>query len=726
MTTLNTPPSPDLSGMQRKLTDRLARLGARIKMQIAFDALVRALAVVLALLTVSLVLDFWLELSRPIRVLYWLATLAAGAHFVYHYGVKPLRSKLGPIELAEALDVAQGNKGTRQIAPRVATVLQLPAMFAVDDQALSGQMIHDAVGRSYRSLEQTDFGAAANGKHVLLCAAILLAALVVPGAVGGVMSAVGEGVLSTWAQRWLLFSDSAYPRNTSIDVLGLDDDGKLVVPAGENFTLRTAIINKDETDVGDVRITLRPENGEKTTKAMDSFADNDFRLDMNPLTSPARATVSAGDQTFDFEIVPAARPRLTGIKLTHTHPADPGDKKTLDFNGAEGEVSLLELNNVELTLTANVKIAEMRYVKDENRDADAPALPPIQRVGPNAFKIAWTHKARQRFRVELVSAEAGLISQPIPISVGLKQDRKPSVRVRSTGVGPRITPNALIPLSEVKASDDYGLRHLKLEVLRERVGSDDAGKQTFDPIVLYQSKDALQKEVLDKVELEVDQFAVRPTDVLRITGVATDNRYTGLQTGESTTLTFRIVTHKELFREIIARQQQARAAFRQAIEDSRDLHAEIIKAQNGGQVAALDRRFRAVRRDVWKVSNELGKSAEEMRLNRLGGTKEEGNQAYESMKSTILDPLAKLHGQTMEQQLGAINTATGASAQQITQIADDQLALINEMNLLLSKMDRWDELLDAINQLSEVIDQQQQLKEKIDELIDEKFDDQFD
>ncbi len=728
MSTLNAPPpSSDLPGMQQKLTARLMRLGARIRTRIAFDALVRGLAVVLALLTLSVVLDFWLELSRPIRVLYWLATLAGGAHFLYHYGIKPLRSRLGPVEVAEAVDVAHGHAGTQQLAPRVATVLQLPEMFG-DEEALSGQMIHDAVGRSYRSLEDTDFGAALNSKHMMQCSVVLLAALIVPGIVGGVMNSVGENVLGTWAQRWFMLADTPYPRNTTIEVLGLDEDGRLVIPAGENFTIRTTITNKDESEIKEARLVLRPEQGKKRTEALAKFDPTDFRLDMTPLTEPAVATVRAGDQELRFEIVPAARPRLTGLKLSHKHPGEPADAKptVIDFNGAEGEVSLLELNEVELVLTANVAIAEARYVLDENRDEDAPPLPAIRQTGENEFTLKWTHKERQRFRIELVGKQAGLISQPIPISVGLKIDRKPSVRVRSSGVGPRITPNALIPLTEIKASDDIGVRDLSLMIARERTGSDDKGRKDFDPILRYEDEGAIQREVLDKHELEVDQFEVRPTDVLRVTGVATDDRYVGRQTGESTTLTFRIVTHKELFREIIARQQQARAAFRQAIENSRDVHASLLQAKNGTEALAQERRFRSIRREVWKVSNELAKSAEEMRLNRLGGTKEDGNQAYESMREMILDPLAKLHSQTMEAQLQALLSAQDADAAGLAEIADNQQELINEMNNLLARMDRWDELLDAINQLSEVIDQQEQLKDKIDKLIDEQIDDLFD
>lgn len=733
MTTFNAPPPKnDLTGMQDKLTARLARLGSRIRAQIALDAAVRGLAIILGLLTLTLVLDYWLELSKALRVMYWLVTLSAGVVLFYRYGLKPLSHKLGPVELAEAVDVAQKHKGAQQLAPRVATVLQLPAMFGNDD-ALSGQMIHDAVDRSYRSLEQTNFNSAVNSKHVMQCVGALFAALLLPGIVGYAMSHVGEEVLETWAERWIMLKDTAYPRNTSIVVQGLDADGKLVIPAGENFTIRTAISNKDKTDVDEPRLELEPENGKTRTEALASFSENDFRLDMNPLTSPAKATVRAGDQTLSFDIVPVARPRLTGLKLTHTHPAD-GVATVIDFSEARGEISLLEHNKVELVLTANVPVAEARHAKTENRE-DQPAPPAIERIDANTFKLTWTHHDKQRLLIELVSKEAKLVSAPIPISIGLKADRKPSVRVRSTGVGPRITPDALIPLSEVKASDDLGLRSMSLRIVRERTGPNaDEPVDPIDPIVLFIDDTAEAKEYLGKHDLEVDQFALQPTDVLRVTGVALDNRYfdpsedpgkTG-QEGTATTLTFRIVTHAELFREIITRQQQARAAFRQAIEDCRDIESALKLAETGLEASSQERRFRNIRRDVWKVSNELAKSAEEMRLNRLGGSKEDGNAAYESMKSMILDPLEQLHSGPMDAQQEALRSAANAGGLTPEQLVAEQQALIKKMNDLLLKMDRWDQFLDTVNQLTEVIKYQEQVRDAIKKLMDEQLDDIFD
>ena len=48
--------------------------------------------------------------------------------------------RLSPVELAEAVDIAQNNDGSNQLAPRVATVLRCRACSATK-RLLSGTMI---------------------------------------------------------------------------------------------------------------------------------------------------------------------------------------------------------------------------------------------------------------------------------------------------------------------------------------------------------------------------------------------------------------------------------------------------------------------------------------------------------------------------------------------------------------------------------------------------------
>ncbi|XAL98639.1 hypothetical protein OT109_13750 [Phycisphaeraceae bacterium D3-23] len=733
MTTLNTPP-PDatptrpLASMQKKVVDRLGQLGSRIRRQIALDGFARSLCVLLGLLALSLVLDWWLELSRPIRVVYWLVTLAAAAHFLYHYALKPLSKKFGPIDLAQAVDNASGAEGDAKVAPRVATVLQLPEMLG-DDEATSSNMIHSAVSRSYDSLEKDNFERHVNNTHVMNCIAAIGAAIILPVGLALVMQFAANGALGTWAQRWLMLSDTAYERNTTIEVLGLDDGGRLVIPKGETATIRVRVTTRDESEVRDVEVTTRPEGGRKRSEAMDRFEDGDYRYELAGTQVPIHATINSGDNHADFRIVPVDRPSGT-IQLFYTHPAD-GVRRELRFDGTDGGLSLLDLNDVELIITANVPIKTARYTDDIEPEDRPGTIEPYGSDGIQ-FVIRWNHTKRERFRVELVSEEAGLVSQPLAISVGLKIDRAPRVRIQSTGVGTRITPNALIPLA-ASAKEDIGLTDLNIEIFRDRPGDANA-EGTFDPISLFSARrdedgnfvGELPKHANGDHGLEIEEYGVRPTDVVRITGVGLDDRFTGAQRGASTTLTFRIVTHEDLAREIKARQEMSRNQFRQAMEACRDIQLELVAAESGNAAAALTRRFQAQRREVWNVHNAIAASAEEMRLNRLAGTREEGSRAHELIHQDVLTPMANLHRGLMTDQRNALERAGAATPEQIEALAVQQQEVVDEMNRILTAMDKWASMIDLINQLNEIIGTQRGLRETLEALFNAQLDDELD
>ncbi|MFI4860835.1 MAG: hypothetical protein ACIAXF_09165 [Phycisphaerales bacterium JB063] len=730
MTTLHTPP-PDatptssLSSMQKKVADRLSQLGSRIRRQIALDGFARSLCVLLGLLALSIVLDWWLELSRPIRIVYWLVTLAAAAHFLYHYALKPLSRKFGPIDLAQAIDNASGAQGDAKVAPRVATVLQLPDMLG-DETATSSNMIHSAVSRSYDSLAQEKFERHLNTSHMTACLAAVAGAILIPLGLAMLMQFAANGAFGTWASRWLMLTDTPYVRNTEITVLGLDDEGRFVIPKGEAATLRVRVSTRNGDEVRDVEVTTRPEGGRKRSEAMDRFEQSDYRFELAGTQVPIRATVRSGDNDAEFEIIPVDRPSGT-IQLFYTHPAD-GVRRELRFDGTDGGLSLLDLNAVELVITANVPIQTARYTDDIPEEERPGAIEPYGDDGTQ-FVIRWNHTKRERFRVELVSEQAGLVSQPLAISVGLKSDRAPRVRIQSTGVGTRITPNALIPLS-ADAKDDLGLTDLNIQVVRNRPG-EEAAPDAFGPVSLFSARRGedgnfigdLPKTANGDHGLEIEEYGVRPTDVVRITGVGIDDRYTGPQQGSSTILTYRIVTHEDLAREIKARQEMSRNTFRQAMEACRDNQTEPAQPESGASAAALARRFRAQQREVWNVHNAIAASAEEMRLNRLAGTREEGSRAHELIHQDVLTPMANLHRGLMTTQRDALERAGGASPEQLAALAQQQQEVVDEMNRILSAMDKWASMIDLINQLNEIIGTQRGLRDTLEELFNNQLDD---
>jgi len=734
MTTLNTPndASTGLSSMQDKLTGRLARLRRRIRSQIILDGVARALGFIVAMLLLGLVLDHWLQISVAMRLVYWLITLAGGAHFIYHYTLKPLRLPLGPIELAEAIDVASGVEAEAQIAPRVATVLQLPAMLD-DGEATSASMIQTAVSSSYDALtKRDDFEQHVSSKHLSLCGSGVMLALAVPVMVCLLMGGELSGI---WAKRWLLMQDTSWPRNTNIEIEGLVD-GKLIVPAGESTAIRAFITTEDGEENDNAQFSSSPRIGGKKTHSLERFEEGDYRLELPGITSPVEATLRSGDQRLRFEIVPVPRPVLADRTLSYTHPAD-GIKREFNFDGSSGEPNLLSHNAVELRLTANVAIAEARYADIK----DAPGADPetgvgaseIERIDEKTFVIRWQHDAPVRFRVEFISEDADLISQPIPFSIGLLNDRAPKVRLRSSGVRTRITTHARIPLA-IEARDDLGLTDINIEIARDRPGDDDdAG--SFEPYNIFaapRGDDGRPTSELPKtrnrdIELHVGEYGVVPTDVIRITGIALDDRYTGVQRGQSTTLTFRIVTDDDLLREILARQQQTRGSYELVIEKARDIHQALLLAQSGPEAFAQARTARNIQREIWKLTRAFEATALEMELNGLlTETGEDENApeetASERMRRQIIQPLGQLHDGIMAQQRDALSGANrGADDAQIAAMAQRQAEMIAKMEAILREMDNWDQIIALVNQLDRIIRTHTGLRGQIEKLLEDQL-----
>ena len=735
MTTLNTPnPKPDLPRMQSELSSRLASVAIRIRSQITFDAGVRGLAVILGLMAVSLVLDYWLELSLPIRIGYWVVTLAAAGYLLYRYGIKPLCQPLGPVEVAEAVDIARGHTGVQQIAPRVATVLQLPQQLG-DESALSGQMIHDAVARSYHALEQTNFNRALSSKHVMQCVGILFAALIVPGAIGGVMHTVGENVLPTWAERWLLFQDSAYPRNTQISVEGLED-GKLYIPAGEEFTFFATVRNKDKTEVKEVRVWLDPEGKADWPQAMSNQESSRYMFKLNSIDEPTTATLRAGDQTRRFEIIPNERPKETGLKVRYRTPWD----NKLRVENSLSNVMLYRDTEVELEMTTNVPIKRPRILwtgrdsKPSNSDGatrDSSGDPIIVKKGPRKYVFKWTHTKTQRFNIELISEETGLPGKPVSITVYLKRDTRPTISNFShSGVRYNITPKALIPL-DIDARDKEGLTRVGLEIDNNPEGKGEVTK--LDPIELYTDADGKRTGMTLAYELDVEKLGVNVGDQVTLVANATDNCFTGPQECDpdprkrsQRSKVFYIVDEKTLTREIDKERTTARDNFRQAIEQCKDIQLVLQQAKSGEVAANQSERFAESREMVGDVYKILQRAAVETRLNRLDGTLEDGSNIYELMQKNVLSPMKSLHERSMALQLDALQRASRMDKEQIEELDLKQKQIVATMEQILMHMEHLDSMADLLRQLEEVKHLQGLIRGKIQKMLEKQFDDIFD
>jgi hypothetical protein len=407
-------------------------------------------------------------------------------------------------------------------------------------------------------------------------------------------------------------------------------------------------------------------------------------------------------------------------------------------------MAFLPKSKLELTLTSNVPVAEVKL--KSNLPTPGPAQ--LRRLNDRTFAIGWSHEAAVQLNFELVGTVGDLASVPTPVSIGLKVDQSPRVTLQYSGVRQRITPMAHVPLN-VQTRDDYGVvkvdlaTHIEPPAVVESIGASTQPSATTKPTAApaIAARDGVipllapstrpspkpvpslagQLESQFKHEFDVSPEKLVPGALLSFTARATDASYTGAQTGTSRTVTFRIVTPEELFREILLRQQAERSRFRKSIAESEKLRADLVSLSSPEAASQMARQHRLTQREVGRIANALTECLTEMRLNVLGGP-----EAWALMDDGIVKPLRTLNDGLMTDQRDALDAlAKSVDAKRLAEAGARQEQVITKMNEILKLMSQWDSFVDVINQLNEIIKLQDNVKQNTEKLKEKQTEDVF-
>jgi hypothetical protein len=770
----------------------------------------------------SLLLDWQLELSRPVRFFCLGVFVVSIGWLAYRHLIRPLRMPLTALDVAAAIDRTAGPVHSR-LATRVASVLELPGQAGQPD-LVSPTLVARAVAESYQELESVPFQKHLNRKHFWLSTAAVAACLLVPAAF-----AIGApSVARLWRDRWLLGSNRPWPHSTRIEVANLRE-GRLIVPRGEPAPLQVHVVDSEkETEAVWMRMTFA--DGNEQTVTLNRFAAGDFRFDLPPFQETVQVEMWGGDGTAEpFQIDPRDRPKITSLKLTAKHPRDPAPQ-TFAFAGDEGNIRLLAKTDAQLEFETNVPVEEVRV------DADANSPGQFDRITDQKFNAKWVHKGQVRMRVSLIAKDSDLESFPRPITIGDKPDRPPTISMRHSGVRLRVTPNATIPLS-LTVRDDYGIRDASLLAAIDQRGlslpaeetedepadqekkpdagdapategetpaasetpatpettepakpadepgtpessetppaatddsaaalprkvslqftallaegdapaSADAAEGVFDdeagdasepdsegaiekvlPTQLSSSfygpvEPALETIVEQQQSVELSQMTVKPGESLVITATAEDDCFTGRQSTTSRKLIFKIVKDDELFKEILLRQQQLRARLQKSYEQMIELRDTLKTADAQADASSLLRTFLLIRREIGAVTRDLEASVLEMRLNKLGG-----QESWDLIEQTVLQPLTRLQEQELERQKQSLETLVGSQPDPIEEVIERQQAIVDALKKVLYNMSQWDSFIDIINQVNSIIKIQEAARKMTEELKAKQVESIFD
>ena len=636
-------------------------------------------------------------------------------------------------------------------------------------------MVEQAVAKCHAALAGVNFEAAIDwGRRRKAMGVIVAALIVLP-----VLQGIFPGQANLWMRRMFLASNEAWPQNTYLEVADVKD-GRITVPRGEAYVLR--VKGREGSGKGGgvperVHLTIRSIGvGGKTTELMKEFAKNDFRHEFAVIDLPLQLELEGGDDVCGpIAVTPVDRPRIAGLELISRHPRDKADE-VHHFTGNEGDLSFLTQTRLVLAVTSNVPLRELRVKgvggegqgnrignseprpsgsdraitppqsqslpdgRGSDRHLQSPWADRVRRVDATHYVIEWTHEAAARFEMELVAAESGLVSLPVPVRVGLKVDQVPRVTLAYSGVRQRITPMAKVPLV-VEGRDDYGMIAAGLAIKNETPDPADAAK-----LVAQESRRelwggatqasgqpsatqpmAMEAELHLKETLDVGAMKLTAGSLVTLTAEATDDCYTGRQTGRSRSVTFRLVPPEELFREILQRQQAERVKFRKQIEEAEKIRDGIRAVADSRGAAELARRHRAFQRETLRIGTTLTESLTEIKLNALGSP-----ESHAMMELNVLTPLKGMQEELVSPQGPALDTLVSARGEggggvdpaNVQAAADREDRIVIRMKSLLKQMAQWDSFVDVLNQLDAIIrletqvkDQSEKLKKKEDESI---------
>jgi len=690
---------------------RLARVRRRVRGRLLLDGLAWTAGAVFLFAATSLAADWLLRFSLPVRIS--LAALAAAAILAVAWRrlARPLGLKLDDLDLAAILD-----RRVPGVGQRVAAVLQLPSL--LEGHALaSPSMVRAAVLEHAGVLDQTDLNQAFDGRTLRRALALLL---VTVGAAGAFVY-LRPDMAALWARRWLAGSNERWPQRTYLAMVGLGDDGKLLVARGESLPLEVdafpsfdgepghwtlggrgeaLVVPTHLVPVGSLpeRITVQYQaaGGPARQGSFSQFHDGRYRYEVPQVVEPLVLSITGGDDWFGpIEVEPIDRPGVESLSIT-AHRPGAGESETVTHDGTDSQLLFLSDTELELKLTASAPLIGAELLAK-------PGTPPkLTRVDERHYTASWKMTEAQTLEIRLVGEQGGLASKPYFITIGLLTDRAPRVALRSSGVGRRVTPQARIPLS-AHAADDLGLTKLDID-LEQTVPKEGKPEVTTREIAieLPQADEAAPLTDFDvQRQVALAEYGFAAGTLVKLRGTALDNCSQGTQTGSSRWLSFQVVTPEELFYEILMRQRAERAKFAVALETARSQTEVLGGPLDDERAFGVARKHQLVARQVWQVANRLDATLQEMTLNELGS-----QQARDLLQTKVINAIRDLHSDAMthlRNTLEAVARDPAGATEPLVEARELHQEIVDEMQRILEQMSQWENFIDVLNQLKEIV-----------------------
>src|SRR5262245_35085731 len=224
-------PSPTVN----PLAKRLAALRRQLRFVVTLRGLSWLIVLVVGIITLAGLLDWWLHLPGVVRALCLTGALAGGGCVAFLYLFQPLQKRDDDLSLA-----LQVESQYPELNDCLASTVQFLHQPAGDSDAVSQTLRQAAIGQALRQTHGCDFNRIVNGRGVrLACLSVIgvcLAAAGLPGA-SPVRGRPGGAATALWRLAHP-FGSREWPPQTR---LALDPSMRTRIARGEPFELRASL-----------------------------------------------------------------------------------------------------------------------------------------------------------------------------------------------------------------------------------------------------------------------------------------------------------------------------------------------------------------------------------------------------------------------------------------------------------------------------------------------------
>ncbi len=675
----------------------LVATGRRLRVYVLATGCAAVMSFVAFAVAFQLLVDYTLRLPRDMRAVLLGLIAVAIILFARRRLWLPWQFRYGPLELAKLIE-HQHPELKSSLVTSVEFVTTGSGHPGSNSPDLVTSVVRDVVGNVHAETFKTVLN---HGKARYA----LVAILVVLGVSVSAFAASPE-FMGLWFERNILLRDAQWPRKTIL-VAELDD-GVLTGARGDDLELRAiaqGVVPRE------VEVIFEFESGKTGRENMVAVGERGFRHTFVRVQEPFRFRLVGGDdETIWYQAQLSERPRIERIDITVTPPGYTGiDPFTLPEGQRSVEALLGSIVKVDATLNKSADTVALFAGQEQIAECEG--------VG-SSWSTTFSPEQTRTYQFDIAD-EAGLRNKrPVRFSIRIAKDAAPRARLKVAGASDMITKKARLPL-EVSVSDEFGLADVQL--IHRIIGPD--GTTGSAPLRDFNSG-MTRFDV--KTIRDVALYSVVPGDQLTLLIRATDHDdVNGPNEGQSTELTFRVVTPEELQAELARREHEYRQEFERAIEQQEDLRNDLLTlirqiddpdvvTDLANRVVPLERRQRQITGQVNLVRQQFEQIMAEFEINGLDSA-----AVRERLGEGVVDILTEIGKRDLVDAASLLrDIGRMEDAETAAQVADRrQSAVLTKMRRVLNNMLKWEGFHEAVTMLREVLRLQEELnRETVDEL----------